>query len=184
MKRLILAALLTFISIGANAGMGISPVITTTSTSNSDTDNTFYAGLKWTLNSKVSSPEILVGFRHTDAKLNGDTQGGDISFSFGILDGITAGKFRTKYFNGNETIQAEIGAGYDFTNGFFTGAGFNLPYASTGVDYLLSSDLPSQWQPNFILHTQTDYERKSTTTTTLSCVANFTLVNGTCQSDG
>jgi hypothetical protein len=96
--------------------------------------------------------------------LNDDTQGGDISFSFGILDGLTLGKLGTKYFNGNETIQAEIGAGYDFANGLFTGAGFKLPYASRGVDYLLSSDLESKWQSNFILHTRTDYERKTTIT--------------------
>jgi hypothetical protein len=131
------------------------------------------AGFKWTLDSKVTSPEIVVGFRHADVDLNDDTQGGDISFSFGILDGLTLEKLGTKYFNGNETIQAEIGASYNFSNGLFTGAGFNFPYASTGVDYLLSSDLESKWQPNFILHTRTDYERK--TTITLSCPANSTL---------
>jgi hypothetical protein len=190
-KRIILAALLAFISISANAGgMTTTPITTTTSTSasNSNTDNRLYAGLKWTLNNKVSSPEIVVGFRHSDVEFNGDTQGGDISLSFGILDGFTLGKIRTKYFNGNETIQAEIGAGYDFANGLFTGAGFNLPYATMGTDYLLSSDSDSKWQPNFILHTRTDYERKTTTTntTTLSCIPGFSLNTTTnqCNSDG
>jgi hypothetical protein len=174
-KRLILAVLLAFISISANAGgiMGIMPPITSHS-STTDSDNRAYAGLEWTLNSKISSPEIVIGIRHSRIESNGDTQGGDVSFSFGLLDGITAGKFRTKYFNGNETIQAEIGAGYDFANGLFTGAGFNLPYATMGSDYLLSSDAESKWQPNFILHTQTPHNKPSPTTT-LSCPPTYAL---------
>lgn len=186
MKRIILAALLAFISISANAGMPAFTIAPITSYSSAtDSDNRAYAGLKWTLNSKISSPEIVLGIRHTRIETNGDTDGGDVSFSFGLLDGLTAGKFRVKGFVGNETIQAEIGAGYDFTDGFFTGAGFNLPYASTGVDYLLSSDLDSKWQPNFILHTQTPHN-KPNSTTTLSCITGYSLntITNQCNSDG
>lgn len=109
----------------------------------------------------------------------------DVSFTFGVLDGITAGKLRVEGFAGNETIQAEASVGIDFANGFFAGVSGNLPFATMGIDYHFSADelpSPSPYLHYFIFHSLTGYERK--TTTTLSCEnpADI-LVNGNCQGD-
>tara|TARA_R110002096_G_scaffold152824_16_gene316180 strand:- start:2954 stop:3508 length:555 start_codon:yes stop_codon:yes gene_type:complete len=152
-NKLFLILLLGFVSVAANAGeiMTVVPSYT----SDTDTDDSVYAGLKWTLN-KGTKPEVVVGYRHARVKSNGDVDGGDLSFSFTLLDGFKPGKIRTKYFDGKEKAQGEVSVGYDFANGLFVGAGAKAPYSNLGVDYLLSADNP--WEAYFILDTLKEYD--------------------------
>ena len=107
------------------------PVIT----SQTDTNNRAYAGLKWTLNEGIK-PQAVIGFRHARTESNGDTDGGDLSISAKFIDGFQLGKLRAKYFNGKENTQGEIGTGYDFVNGLFAGVGVHAPYSNLGIDLL------------------------------------------------
>ncbi|WP_347987773.1 hypothetical protein [Methylomonas sp. AM2-LC] len=91
-----------------------------------DVDNG-YAGLKWALGDNLV-PDIVVGFRHANVSTNGDTYGGDVSFSFKVYGGLKPGKIRLKYFNGADYMQGEVGGGYDFTKGFFAGIGLTPPF--------------------------------------------------------
>ena len=45
-------------------------------------------------------------------------------------------KLRAKYLNGKENVQGEIGGGYDFSKGLFTGISVHAPYSNLGVDFL------------------------------------------------
>jgi hypothetical protein len=97
------------------------------------TDNRVYAGVKWTLNEGIK-PQAVVGYRHARTESNGDTDGGDLSISAKFIDGFQLGKLRAKYFNGKENVQGELGGGYDFTKGLFTGIGVHAPYSLIGLD--------------------------------------------------
>ena len=123
--------LLTFFTLNTYSFAG---TVTTTS-SQTNTDNRAYAGLKWTLNEGIK-PQAVIGFRHAKTESNGDTDGGDISISAKFIDGFQLGKLRAKYFNGKEKTQGELGAGYDFMNGLFAGIGIHAPYSNVGVDLL------------------------------------------------
>ncbi|MBQ0725588.1 MAG: hypothetical protein KBT51_09355 [Cycloclasticus sp.] len=177
MNKLFLILLLGFVSVAANAGE-VMVVVPPSYTSDTDTDDSVYAGLKWTLN-KGTKPEVVVGYRHARVKSNGDVDGGDLSFSFTLLDGFKPGKIRTKYFDGKEKAQGEVSVGYDFANGLFVGAGAKAPYSNLGVDYLLSADNP--WEAYFILDTLKEYDvpRKKA-----NCPEGYTFNSGTCEFDG
>ena len=175
MNKILLALLLGFASFTAHAGMVITPTINVSSTTESD--NRVFAGLKWTLN-KGSKPEVVVGYRHARVESNGDTYGGEASLSFTLLNGIKPGKFRTKYFNGQDKVQGEVSAGYDFANGLFAGIGVNAPFSNIGVDYLYSSE--SKWQPYFMLNTLGKHD-KPEPRTTLSCPNTYVLNAGNCD---
>ena len=97
------------------------------------TDNRVYAGLKWTLNEGIK-PQAVLGYRHARTESNGNTDGGDISISAKIIDGFQLGKLRAKYFDGKESVQGEVGGGYDFTKGLFAGVGVHAPYSLIGLD--------------------------------------------------
>jgi len=176
-KKLALAATLASLFSPAVTYAGFASVAPTVTTigGGTNTVNRGYVGLKWTLGAGVT-PAVVVGFRHARVQSNGDTKGGDVSFSFNLVDGIHAGKIRTKYFNGQEKVQGEVGAGFDFTHGIFIGAGVNAPYSNVGLDYLFSSGSP--WQPFFMLDTLKKYN-KSPSTTTSSCLSGYTLNTGT-----
>lgn len=153
-----------------------SPTVTT-SGSAKDTVNRGYAGLKWTLGQGLT-PAIVVGFRRATVDPDGDTRGGDISFSFNLAGGPRPDKLRVKYFNGQENAQGEVGAGYDFSKGVFAGLGVQGPYANLGVDYLFTQGAP--WEPFFMLNTLKKYDKPSGGTTTLSCPSPFVLSGSTC----
>lgn len=138
---------------------------TISTTGSTDTVNRGYVGLKWTLG-EGAMPAVVIGFRHANVESNGDTDGGDISFSFNVIGGLQAGQLRTKYFNGQENLQGEIGAGFDFSRGLFVGVGAKAPYSNLGIDYHFSPG--SAWQPYFILDSLKKYD-KPNPTTTLSC---------------
>ena len=97
------------------------------------TDNRVYAGLKWTLNDGIK-PQAVVGYRHARTESNGNTDGGDLSISAKFIDGLQLGKLRAKYFDGKESVQGEVGGGYDFTKGLFAGAGVHAPFSLIGLD--------------------------------------------------
>ncbi|MFT6624437.1 MAG: hypothetical protein ACJAZI_000499 [Cycloclasticus sp.] len=176
-NKLFLILLLGFVSVAANAGMAVISISPSYS-SETDTDNSVYAGLKWTLN-KGAKPEAVIGYRHARVKSNGDVRGGDLSFSFTLLDGFKPGKIRTKYFDGKETAQGEVSAGYDFANGLFIGAGAKAPYSNLGVDYLLSSDNP--WEAYFILDTLKEYDAPKKN---INCPVGYTFNSGTGLCEG
>ena len=103
--------------------------------SESFSDDRVYAALKWTFGESIK-PEALLGFRHSKTQSNGDTDGGDLSISAKFIDGLQFSKLRAKYLNGKENVQGEIGGGYDFSNGLFTGISVHAPYSNLGVDFL------------------------------------------------
>lgn len=161
----------------------IPPTITTTGIagSNTDTVNRGYAGLKWTLGEGLT-PAVVVGYRHARVESNGDTQGGDVSFSFNLLNGFQPGKLRAKYFNGQENLQGEVGAGYDFTKGIFAGVSAQGPHINLGADYLFNAAAP--FEPYLMLNTLREYDkpRGGSTTTTTSCPSSYILnpITGQC----
>ena len=152
------------------------PTVTTIGASK-DTVNRGYAGLKWTLGQGLT-PAVVVGLRRATVKSNGDTRGGDISFSFNLAGGPKPDKLRVKYFDGREKVQGEVGAGYDFSKGVFAGIGVQGPYANLGVDYLFTQG--ARWEPFFMLNTLKKYDKPSGGTTTLSCPSPFVLSGETC----
>jgi hypothetical protein len=103
--------------------------------SDSRIHNSIYTALKWTFGEGIK-PEALLGFRHAKIVSNGDTDGGDLSISAKFIDGFQLSKFRVKYFDGKENVQGEVGGGYDFNKGLFTGIGVHAPYSNLGVDFL------------------------------------------------
>ncbi|NOU40876.1 MAG: hypothetical protein HOO85_06330 [Methylotenera sp.] len=150
---------------------------TPTQTSESSIHNSIYAALKWTFGESFK-PEAVVGLRHAKVDSNGDTDGSDISISTKFIGGFELGKLRAKYFNGNETIQGEIGGGYDFVKGIFAGVGVKAPYSNIGVDYQYSNE--NHWLPYFMLDTLKKYDKPHQT---LTCPANNTLNGNTCASN-
>jgi len=109
--------------------------ICTTQSSDSRIHNSVYAALKWTFGESIK-PEALLGIRHAKTVSNGDTDGGDLSISAKFIDGFELSKFRVKYFDGKEKVQGEVGGGYDFNKGLFTGIGVHAPYSNLGIDLL------------------------------------------------
>lgn len=105
------AAALIFSTAATASFVNTSPLIAS-SRSSRNVDNG-YAGLKWTLGESFI-PELVVGFRHANVGSNGETYGGDISFSFRVWGGLQPGQIRLKYFNGADYLQGEVGGGYDF----------------------------------------------------------------------
>ena len=178
MKKLFTGVLLTIASISANAGiMGTPPIIlpptapaTITTSSTTDHVNRLYAGLKWTLN-EGAKPELVVGFRHSRVESSGDTQGGDVSLSMKVFNIFQLGKLRMKYFSGQESVQGEASAGYDFTKGLFLGASLKAPYTNFGVDFLPKA--ANTFEPYFILDTLKKND-KPNKDRTISCPATYT----------
>ena len=170
MKKLFLALCLSLICMSANAGMssGPFPLIPGTSSSNTDSINRAYAGLKFTLNEGVK-PEVVVGFRHSRVESSGDTQGGDISLSMKVFNVFQLGKIRAKYFNGQESVQGEVSGGWDFTKGFFAGLGVKAPYSNIGVDYLPKAS--NNFEPYIIIDTLKKNNKPNKTQTDGSCPA-------------
>jgi len=157
---LIISALLT--SSLAYATQNETATFTNTSIS-SNVDNG-YGALKWTFGNGFF-PEIVVGFRHASVSSNGDVYGGDASFAFKIFDGTSwgflPGKFRLKYFNGADYMQAEAGGGYDFgKNSFFVGIGGQAPFTNIGLDYNFTASNPLE--PYFMLNSIGQYTKPGT----------------------
>jgi len=116
-------------------GCDLSGNCTTIQTSQSSIHNSIYAALKWTFGESFK-PEAVLGFRHAKVDSNGDTDGGDVSISAKFIDGLELGKLRGKYFNGKDNVQGEVGGGFDFNKGLFTGIGVHAPYSNLGIDFL------------------------------------------------
>jgi hypothetical protein len=108
-------------------------ICTIESSADSRIHNSIYTALKWTFGEGIK-PEALLGFRHAKIVSNGDTDGGDLSISAKFIDGFQLSKFRVKYFDGKEKVQGEVGGGYDFNKGLFTGVGVHAPYSNLGID--------------------------------------------------
>ncbi|WP_157198185.1 hypothetical protein [Methylomonas sp. DH-1] len=149
-----LAAALIFSTAATASFVNTSPLIAS-SRSSRNVDNG-YAGLKWTLGESFI-PELVVGFRHANVGSNGETYGGDISFSFRVWGGLQPGQIRLKYFNGADYLQGEVGGGYDFKNGFFVGLGGKAPFSSVGLDYQFSGRVPLV--PYFMLDSIGQYRK-------------------------
>lgn len=162
----------------AFASGGLPATVTTTVSGTTDTVDRGYAGLEWTLGEGLT-PAVVVGYRHARVQSNGDTQGGDISFSFNVISGFHPGKLRAKYFNGQENVQGEVGGGFDFAKGVFAGVGVQGPYTNLGVDYLFTTGSP--WEPYFMLNTLPGYDKPhGNTTTTMGCPTGYTLSGSSC----
>jgi hypothetical protein len=172
---LFMAALLSTSS-AFSSFVNTTPIVTTSSASR-NVDNG-YAGLKWTLGGSFI-PEVVVGFRHANVSTNGDTYGGDISFSFQVWGGLQPGKLRLKYFNGADYMQGEVGGGYDFKKGFFAGIGGKAPFSNVGVDYHFNDSVPLV--PYFMLDSIGQY-RKPRVNTIITCPSgqSFNPVSGMC----
>jgi hypothetical protein len=168
MKKVFLGLFISAICISAHAGMPAGFPFT----SNTDSINRAYAGLKWTLNEGIQ-PEVVVGFRHSRVESGGDTQGGDVSLSMKIFNVFQLGKLRAKYFNGQESVQGEFSGGFDFTKGLFAGFSVKAPNTNFGVDYLPKAS--NTFEPYFIIDTLKKNNKPNKT-----CPASTQIFNGTC----
>ena len=119
---------------------------------------------KWTLNEGIK-PQAVVGYRHARTESNGDTDGGDVSISAKIIDGFQLGKLRAKYFNGKENVQGEVGGGYDFNKGLFTGIGVHAPYSLIGLD-LHPFITDNKLEPYIQIDTNKRYKKSNDTAST------------------
>lgn len=126
----------------------------------SETVNRGYAGLKWTLGQGLT-PEVVVGLRRAIVHPDGETEGGDISFSFNLVGGLHPEKLRVKLFNGMDNIQRELSGGYDFNKGFYGGLAIQGRYYNLGVDYHFTQVMP--WEAYFILNTLKAYNKPART---------------------
>lgn len=193
-KHLWLIGFISLFSASSSFGGGITPTPTTTITAtNSSTNvNMGYGGLKWTLENGLV-PEIVGGFRYASVTSSGSTQGFDVSIAFKItgetqLDNfIQLGKLRTKYLNGIDYLQGEVGGGWDFANkGLFAGISAQGPYVNTGVDYNFSSNylLGKSYSPFIMFNSIGIYDRPHGSTSTLTCPADWTLIGLNCVYTG
>ncbi|QDC99153.1 hypothetical protein FIT70_04405 [Candidatus Methylopumilus universalis] len=157
-----------FLSSSAFAGKVLGYDLIPGATGASLTDNRAYAGLKWTLNEGIK-PQAVLGLKHARIKSNGDTDGGDLSISAKIIDGFQLGKLRAKYFNGKENVQGEVGAGYDFTKGLFTGVGVHAPHSLIGLD-LHPFVTDNKLEPYIQIDTNKKYKKNNSTAS--QCVFN------------
>jgi dephospho-CoA kinase len=105
------------------------------STISQSSNSKIYGGLKWTFGESFK-PEAILGIRHFKVDSTGDTDGADLSISATLVNGLELGKLRAKYFNGNDDVQGEVGGGFDFNKGFFTGIGVHAPYSNLGIDLI------------------------------------------------
>ena len=88
------------------------------------------------------TPALVLGVFHTKVKSNGDTHGANLAFHVNLAGGINPGKLKLSSLNGQEHIQCEIGAGYDFMRSApLLGLGLNGPFVAAGVDGYLSHGL-------------------------------------------
>lgn len=164
LKRLAFSMAALLASSAASAFFAGTPVSTAAVSANVDNG---YAGLKWTFDGGFY-PDVVVGFRHASVSSNGDTYGGDLSFSFKVFGGLQPGKIRLKYFNGADYLQAEAGGGYDFAKGLFVGIGGNAPFSNLGLDYHFTHGNPLE--PYFMLDSLGQYSKPATRQT---CPAGF-----------
>ena len=141
----------------------------------SETVNRGYAGLKWTLGQALT-PEVVLGVRRAIVHPDGETAGGDISFSFNLVGGLHPEKLRVKLFNGMDNIQRELSGGYDFNKGFYGGLAIQGPYYNLGVDYHFTQSTP--WETYFILNTLKAYNKPAAT---LVCGPYDVLNEGMCE---
>ena len=161
-KNFALPVLMLFLL--ANAATAGSPLPSTyspTLVGTSKTSNKGYAGLRWDIPGELA-PALVLGVRRAKVESDGDTQGGDISFSMSLAGGVKPGKLRLKGFTGQENYQWELGGGYDFSaKGVFFGPSINFPYVNLGAD----------WQPGLglkaygMLHTLDGYNEPGATPT-------------------
>ena len=114
----------------------------------------------------------MVGYRHARTESNGNTDGGDLSISAKFIDGLQLGKLRAKYFDGKESVQGEVGGGYDFTKGLFAGVGVHAPYSLIGLD-LHPFITENKFEPYIQLDTIKKYNKNDSTTNT--CVSHAGL---------
>ena len=104
-------------------------------TNSQSSNSKIYGGLKWKFGESFK-PETVFGFRHAKVDSSGDTDGVDVSISAKLFNGLELGKFRFKYFNGNDELQGELGGGFDFNKGLFSGISVHAPYSNLGIDLL------------------------------------------------
>ncbi|MGO9443787.1 MAG: hypothetical protein ACLPXB_03305 [Thiobacillaceae bacterium] len=172
----IVSALVSPIAMAGNA-ITYNPVITTTSATKTETKA--YAGLNWSLSGGIT-PSLVLGVAQASVKSDGDTQGGDLSLDISFLGGIKPGKLKLSYLNGKETVQGELGVGYNFlTAAPLLGLGFNAPYSNLGLDLYKGGS----FDPYITIDTQSKF-KKPTPTTTEQCVpvngAGGAYLNGAC----
>ena len=141
--------------------------------SDSRVHNSIYTALKWTFGEGIK-PEALLGIRHAKIVSNGDTDGGDLSISAKFIDGFQLSKFRVKYFDGKENVQGEVGGGYDFNKGLFTGIGVHAPYSNLGIDLLPFA------KDKLETYIQIDTIKKNDKPSQQTCPEGTILINGNC----
>lgn len=176
MKKTILAltVLSALVSSAVWAGGGSIPATASTTGANSETDTRAYVGLNWSLGGGTT-PALVLGVFNTKVKSDGDTTGGNLALHLNLAGGIKPAKIKLSYLNGEEDLQGELGAGYDFIKAApLAFLGLNAPHLSVGVDGYLNPG----FVPYATLHSQGEFDKPRGSTTTYSCDAGYTL-NGT-----
>jgi hypothetical protein len=144
-NRLLTAALASslagFGSSAAMAGGAMPMPPTPTPNTAEDTETEVFAGARWTFG-KSLKPELLAGVRSAEIDSTGDVKGLQASISYDLAT-MGLGKLRFEALKGNETTQALLGVGYDFSHGApLLGLGARGNHVFGGVDFLWGPNVP------------------------------------------
>lgn len=162
---LAIAAALFAFSVGAQAGVASIPATVTGGGASSKTETKGYAGLNWTLGGGYT-PALVLGLSNTKTKSDGDTTGANLALHINLAGGIKPGMFKLSYLNGNNHVQGELGAGFNFiTSSPLLFLGAHGPFVAVGVDAYLNPG----FVPYATVHTLDRYQRPRGGNPTLSC---------------
>lgn len=144
------------------------------------TETKGYAGLNWDLPGGLV-PSVVVGVRRAKIDSDGDTRGGDLSFSVGLAGGTaTPAKLRLKGFAGDTNHQWELGGGYNFASGgFFAGPSVTFPHFTLGADWQASG-----LNGYGIVHTWGEPDQPAPATPTCNPGDTYNAGTGLCETGG
>lgn len=175
-----MAGVLFFVGTVAFAGSIASiPPIVTPGGPNSQTTTRAYAGLNWTLGGSYT-PAVVLGVTNVKVKSNGDTTGANLAFHLNLAGGTKPGMLKLSYLNGNDSLQGELGLGFNFLTGaplLFLGA--RGPYIAAGVDAYMATG----FIPYLQLHTMDSYSKPAGGASSVSCAAGYVYNAGTSMCD-
>jgi len=141
---------------------------------NSRTDTRGYLGLNWVLGgSRV--PTVVLGIARFDVKQSGDTSGAELSLHLDVLQGGRPNLVKLDYLRGNETVQADLGGGYNLMRGApFLNVGVRGPFVATGVQVY------REWMSEayFGVHSRGRLERPGGERTVVTCPSGYEYLPG------
>lgn len=173
MSRLFAGIGLTLSTAAALAIPSAPPTVTVYG-ANSRTDTRGYLGLSWVLGGS-RMPALVLGIATFDINRNGDTSGAELSVNLDLLNGGKPDLVKLNYLRGNETVQANLGGGYNLMREApFLNVGVRGPFVATGAEVYRG------WMPEyyFVMHNRGRLERPSGERTVVTCPSGYEYLPG------